>query len=355
MRVRLKGIHKVSKTLANGTRADYFYAWRGGPRLDGKPGDPVFIASYNRAVADLKTPPQGVVFTLIAEWRASTEYRKLSDASRRNYAAYLKLIEAEFGDMPIAALSDPRVRGEFKSWRDRMASTPRKADYCWTTLARVFAVAKDNGRIAVNPCERGGRLYEGGRAENVWTDDDIARFDAVASKELRLALLMALWTGQRQGDLLRLTWTAYNGQTIKLRQSKTGRAVEVPVGAPLRQLLSQTPRTAMTILTNTDGQPWTGDGFRSSWAAAFKRAKITTDLHFHDFRGTAITRLASVDCSIATIASVTGHSLATVTAILDRHYFSRDLGAATQGIRKLERRTETVNRLQTAKRKDDLT
>jgi len=67
------------------------------------------------------------------------------------------MIEAEFGDMPIEALSDPEVRGEFKRWRDGMADTPRKADYAWTTLARVLSVAHDRGRIPVNPCQRGGR------------------------------------------------------------------------------------------------------------------------------------------------------------------------------------------------------
>jgi hypothetical protein len=55
---------------------------------------------------------------------------------------------------PSRPLSDPAVRGEFKSWRDTMMSTPRKADYAWTTLARVLSVAKDRGRIPVNPCER---------------------------------------------------------------------------------------------------------------------------------------------------------------------------------------------------------
>ena len=47
-------------------------------------------------------------------------------------------------------------------------STPRKADYAWTTLARVLSVAKDRGRIPVNPCERGGRLYEADRKDKVW-------------------------------------------------------------------------------------------------------------------------------------------------------------------------------------------
>jgi hypothetical protein len=37
------------------------------------------------------------------------------------------------------------VRGEFKTWRDSFAETPRKADYAWTTLARIMSFAKDRG------------------------------------------------------------------------------------------------------------------------------------------------------------------------------------------------------------------
>ena len=99
---------------------------------------------------------QGKLFTLIAEFRASSEYSSLSDSTKRAYTAYLEMIGTEFGDMPIEALSDPEVRGEFKRWRDGTADTPRKADYAWTTLARVLSVAHDRGRIPVNPCQRGG-------------------------------------------------------------------------------------------------------------------------------------------------------------------------------------------------------
>ena len=56
-----------------------------------------------------------------------------------------------------------------------MSDTPRKADYAWTTLARVLSVAHDRGRIPFNPCQRGGRLYEADRAEKIWTENDIAR------------------------------------------------------------------------------------------------------------------------------------------------------------------------------------
>jgi len=96
-----------------------------------------------------------------------------------------------------------------------MSATPRTADYAWTTLARVLSVAKDRGRIAVNVCERGGRLYKADRSEKIWTVDDIAKFKAFAPKELRLALMMAFWTGQRQGDLLRAPWSAYDGKNVE--------------------------------------------------------------------------------------------------------------------------------------------
>lgn len=84
------------------------------------------------------------------------------------------VIENEFGDLPLAALADRRVRGDFKNWRDSFAETPRKADYAWTTLARIMSFAKDRGIIATNPCERGGRLYAADRKDNIWGEQQIA-------------------------------------------------------------------------------------------------------------------------------------------------------------------------------------
>ena len=71
---------------------------------------------------------------------------------------------------------------------------------------------------------------------------------------MALALMLGLWTGQRQGDLLRLTWKAYDGQFIRLRQSKTDVHVTVPVGKPLKAILDTTPayRPSSSPLRTTD-------------------------------------------------------------------------------------------------------
>jgi hypothetical protein len=73
VRVHLKGIHKVRWRLASGEMATYHYAWRGGPRLVGDPGSPEFMRAYNEAIAARRRPAEGTLFTLIAEFRASSE------------------------------------------------------------------------------------------------------------------------------------------------------------------------------------------------------------------------------------------------------------------------------------------
>ncbi|CAN5238707.1 site-specific integrase [soil metagenome] len=343
MRIRLKGINKVSKRLADGREATYYYAWKGGPRLPGKPGAPEFIAAYNAAAARKVTPPAGVILSLLQGYQASDDFLSLAPRTRRDYVRQVKAIEVRFGDFPLSALSDRRTRGEFMKWRDELAlRSRRQADYAWVVLALVLAWAKNRGIIGTNPCERGGRLYRGSRADKVWTDDDEAAFHRVASPPLRLALILALWTGQRQGDLLALPWSAYDGARIRLKQGKTGVRVVIPVGSPLKAALDATKRVSPVILTNTDDKPWTEDGFRSSWGKAGARAGIV-GITFNDLRGTAVTRLALLGATEAEIATLTGHALRDVRSILDAHYLHRDPALAESAIRKLEQGTKMPN------------
>ena len=349
MRVRLKGINVVRKKLADGSRKEYWYAWKGGPPLVGEPRSAEFIASFHAAVSARKEAPAGTLLSLLQGYQASGEFLKLSARTRADYIQQIKKIEVEFGDFPISALSDRRTRGEFLEWRDRLAlKSKRQADYGYSVLACVLSWSKKRGKIDVNPCEKGGRLYNGTRAESVWSDAAEAAFLKEASPELALALLMALWTGQREGDLLRLTWSAYDGTNLRLCPRKTQRDgkkvyITVPAGAPLKAALDATKRVSPTILVNTKGRPWTEDGFRSSWQKARIRAGIPTGITFNDLRGTAVTRLALVGATEAEIATLTGHSLRDVRSILDAHYLSRDPQLARNAIAKLETRTKFPN------------
>src|SRR5215468_10280451 len=337
MRIRLKGINSIRKRLADGTRKTYWYAWKGGPSLRGEPGTPEFIASYNEAVARKVVMPQGTLQSPLRAYQASAEFSGLSERTRFDYVRQIKTIEKDLGDFPLAGLTDRRTRGIFMAWRDRLAvNSRRQADYAWQVLRRVLSWSLDRGLVLANPCERGGRLYHGTRADKIWTAEHEAAFIASAPAYLHLPLLLALWTGQRQGDLLRLPWSAYDGTHIRLRQSKGGRYVVIKVGAPLKAALDATPKRSPIILTTSNGKPWTPDGFRASWGKACKRAGIV-GVTFHDLRGTAVTRLAIAGCTEAEIATITGHSLRSVRAIIDTHYLARDPALGESAIAKLER------------------
>jgi integrase len=116
-------------------------------------------------------------------------------------------------------------------------------------LQRILSVAKDRGKIKTNPCERGGRLYEADRSDKLWTDDIIKQFFEGAPKHLHLPLMLALWTGQRRSDLLRLPRSAYNGERIRLRRKKGKRG-----GAP-RHDTPQPPQSRL-LINDTIYCPW---------------------------------------------------------------------------------------------------
>jgi integrase len=254
MRIKAKGLHWTLVTLADRTKKTYWYAWRGGPRLTGEYGSPEFIASFNAAIATKVVAPEGKLLSLFQAYQQSQDFLSKRERTRADYIKQIGKIEQKFGDAPIKALADPRTRGIFLEWRDELAlRSQRQADYTWTVLALVLSWAKGRGKITANPCERGGRVYHGTRVDFVWTVDDEAAFLEHAPAHLHLPLLLALWTGQRQGDLLRLPWSAYDGTAIRLMQSKSMRRgarpvrVVIPVGAPLKAALDAMPKKSPII------------------------------------------------------------------------------------------------------------
>jgi integrase len=338
MRINLKGINSKRKRLADGSFKTYYWAWKGGPPLRGEPGTPEFHASYNEAVAQKIAIPRGALLSLLLKFQQSAEFEfGISPRTRRDYIKQIKRIEQAFADFPIRGLDDPRATSIFLEWRDRLARTSlRQADYAYSTLARILSWALKRKLIETNPCANGGKLYHGTRVHKIWSEDDIARFLSTAPPYLRLAMLLATNSGQRQGDLLRLPWSAYDGSTIKLRQRKTGAYVPIPVADALKAALDAAPRRSPIMLTNSEGKPWSESGFQGAWGKATMRAGIR-GLTFHDLRGTAVVTLARAGCNEVEIYSITGHKPGDVRTILTAHYLPRDAKVADNAIAKLNR------------------
>jgi integrase len=332
-RVRLKGVNKVTTRLADGSLVTYWYAWKGGPRLAGHPGSPEFVQSYEGAHRQTRKADPKTFHAIISGYKQSRDFTDLTDKTRKDYLKCIARVDTAFADLPLGALNDPPITSDFIAWRDQLPGD-RQRDYAWSVLMRLISWGRDRGLTTYRPPSRMKRTYKSDRADKIWLLEHISAFRAAASEQLWWALVLALETGQRQGDLIRLPWKSYDGTWLQLKQQKTGRRVAIPVSKDLKGTIEAIPQLSPIILTATHGRPWTSDGFRTSWAKAATKAKIT-GLTFHDLRGTAVTRLAECGCTEAEIASITGHSLGSVSTILDR-YLARTKGLALAAISKLD-------------------
>lgn len=335
MEVKLVGIHKVKRKLANGKVREHFYAWRGGPKMKEEPGTRAFTQEYIRLTRTRQSGArEGTFAEVLDAYRASPLYAKLRAPTKRSYEPILAMIRLEYGDLPIRLLSEKGMRREFERWRDTMADRPRTADMHMAVLARVLSWAVKNEIIGENKAKGFDKLYESARAEIVWTPAQCAALEATAPPHVLNAYWLAIETGQRQLDLLRLTWAQYNDGVIRLKQSKTKRDVSIRLPDHLQARLATIKRADVgCILLNSRGEPWTSDGFRSSWAAACKAAGVE-GVTFHDLRGTFVSRKYADGWSIKEIAQASGHAEKDAESIIRRHYLATDLTgkARTNGV-----------------------
>lgn len=353
MKIDVRGVHTVRVRKPDGSVALYRYHRASKARLYGEPGSDEFLASYQAAQEAWRQSIGSAgkaksIAGAIAKYKASIAFTDLSPRTRADYSRMFSLIEARFGRAPLAAFRDPRVRADIIDWRDEIAKTSRRtADMAVSVLGMLINNAIARGEPMENHALKIGRIYDVDRSEKIWPAEMVETFMATARPELRLAMTLALNTGQRQGDLLRLTWVNYDGERIRLRQSKTGALVTIPCTAELKAALDAAPgrKGRMTILCDSRGMPWKGNGFRLAWrrhveACGLKDAGLT----FHDLRGTAVTALADAGCTESEIAAITGHSPQSAGAVLKR-YLARTSTQSDGAIAKLERaraRTKTV-------------
>ncbi|SHK95758.1 Phage integrase family protein [Bradyrhizobium lablabi] len=338
VRVDLKGIAKV-----NSKGKTYYYAWRGGPRLRGEPGSPEFMAAYNEAVENHRTPDTARFRSLVTLYKASGDYKALADSTKRNWSRWLDRIGQYFGDLRIAQFDRPdKIRPVIRLWRSQWSDKPRTADYAMQVLSRVLSYAVDPlGKIAGNPCEGIKQLYSANRSEIIWTEADIAQLKKTCSADISHAVDLAAHTGLRLSDLLRLSWSHVGDDaiTITTGKSKHRRTAMIPLYDDLRRVLEGIPKRSTTILTNVRRRPWTANGF----GTAFNRAKIAAkmnerNLHFHDLRGTAVTKFYTANIPERVIAEILAWEEEHVAKIIRRYV---DRTAATKAlIRQInERRT----------------
>ncbi|HZG46803.1 MAG TPA: hypothetical protein VEZ41_11160 [Allosphingosinicella sp.] len=155
-----------------------------------------------------RSPDPTTLGSLIRSYRSETptrpsspEWERLAAGTKKTWGSALNLIEERWGDTPLAVWNDPRMVAKVVGWRDARAETPRAADIGVTVLRALLEFGRLRGRVIFNAAVNIPTLYRnGGRAEIIWTEDDVERFVTAAEKlkrphvvdGLRLAALTGL-------------------------------------------------------------------------------------------------------------------------------------------------------------------
>jgi integrase len=103
------------------------------------------------------------------------------------------------------------------------------------------------------------RVHKVTKEHEPWPQELIERFMHEARPSLRWAVKLALYTGQRRSDLVKMKWSQFDGEFIEVRQQKTGELLWIPCHRELRTELETMPRVADTILVGERGGALVGD------------------------------------------------------------------------------------------------
>lgn len=269
--------------------------WQAYERLAGKPFQPQITAR------------NGTFDALIDAYRASPEYSRKAKGTRENQDRDLKLIGEIWGERLVKGLR-PRHALEL---RDAFADKPRKADHLISTLSGLIGWGVPRDYAESNPCREIGKLYRG-EGYAAWEWNDIVYAREQLKSHLWQAGALALYTGQRQGDVLAMNWNMIAAGEIYVTQQKTKKPLRIPLHRDLQLILEAIPKDSVRILTNSRGQPWTVTGFKSSWRKemnqpAFKAFR-ERGLVFHGLRKSAVCMLIEAGCDVPEVAAITGQS-----------------------------------------------
>jgi integrase len=187
------------------------------------------------------------------------------------------------------------------------------------TLSHAFSLATKEWRlVASNPVRDITKKKETrGRVRFLSDEERTALLEACAASQwepLRALVQLALASGARRGELIRLTWADVvldaKSPHATVRETKNGDPRVLPlVGKALeslRELKLQNSARSEYVFPQPSGHPGPYENFDAHWRAALTAAGLK-DLHFHDLRHSCASYLAAQGASLLEIADVLGH------------------------------------------------
>ena len=290
--------------------------------------------------------------------------RRKADASMKTQASYAQVARDFVSSLgPRASLDISMItKADVAKYRDSVAQrvTKATANNCLKQLRVALGAAVRDGLSQDNPAAKVPRLHVSQDERSQRRPFSLAELRLIlshANGEWKGLILMGLYTGQRIGDLARLTWNAVDLQERELRfvSRKTGRRMAVPLAqtvidylagleagddanAPIfpashamaskKNGVSGLSQQFHTVLVNAglaehQGRAETGRGHSAK--------RRVNELSFHSLRHNATTLMMTSGVPAAVVQDIIGHESEAVS----RNYTHVDAETKRAAIEKL--------------------
>lgn len=270
--------------------------------------DPRFGDCYARARAARtnRQNKQGILTLdgLIRSYEKSPEFRNLSAGTKLSYSRYLArsnaLIRSKAGESPPARLVE---RKDVLTLRDALADTPGAANQAVRALGALFAWAVDNEKLKDNPAREIKKFSA--KPHDPWPEALLD--EALADPQVGMPVALLYFTGQRIDDVVAMRWSDIRGDHMLVNVKKKANQIRVAILPELADRLAALDKSATTILTNANGQPWTQSGLRQKlqdWAKS-RGHKVVP----HGLRKNAVNALFEAGCTAAEVSGITDQSI----------------------------------------------
>lgn len=306
----------------------YYYDAGGKPRKWIKLGSDLNEA--RRRWAELEgreEDPSDRTFAVVARRYEREVIPQKARSTQADNTRELRQLLAVFGEMPVDEITPSDVR-EYLDRRGEQA--PVRANREKALLSHILNHARAWGYMrTANPCAGIKGFRESGRDRYV-TDEEFDAVRKVAHPTVADAMALALLTGQRPADVLKMQRSDVRDDALHVVQNKTGKRIAIALtdelGALVARLLAH-PKKPAYLLCNKDGSAISPHQLRQRFENA--RTDAGVDFQFRDIRAKAGTE-ASIHGGMDHAQKLLGHKHVTMT----QHYVRARIGERVEPLRK---------------------
>jgi len=251
-----------------------------------------------------ETPAYSVA-DLMGDYLTSAAFAKLAKSTQSNYRLHGGYVKEVWGKFRADGLQSQYVREIV----DKGIWGPGSTNMVIAVLGSAYRWGRRSKNLTVNPVRDVDRSALG--QHEPWPDDVLEAALVCDDSEVRLAVHLLYFTGQRIGDVMKMRWGDIRDGHIYVQQQKTRKVVEPPLISDLVAEIERTPREGLTIIHGI------GVSKLRRKLKAFTKAH-GVDAVPHGLRKNAVIAFLYAGCTVPEVAAITGQTHQVV-----EHYAAR--------------------------------